>query len=332
MPHERGPVRRLFTGPVSPVTFHRLVMASVTLLVVIIPSGALVRLTGSGLGCPDWPGCHGGVVPPMHGHTVIEYSNRVLSAVVVVVAVITYLMARRVVGGPAPMRRWALVAAIAAVAQAPLGGVTVMLDLHPMAVASHFLLSFVGLTAATLVLLHARDLRHAVRRRVERHRQVVSGIMLALLSAVVVTGVMATASGPHPGDPEVRIRFWNITDAVGLHARVVLIFGLTGLLFLTWLWNHGVGDPAVRPLAILFAPLFLIQIGVGEYQYRHQLPWQVILVHVSIIALLYTTAVALAWLIAHPRMPTDHRADAPARSPQSAGAEPDRQVSSTSRA
>lgn len=328
MPDERRRLRRLITGPVSPVTFHRAVITSVVLLIVIVPSGALVRLTGSGLGCPDWPGCHGSIVPPMQGHTIIEYGNRVLSAIVVVAAIVAYLLARRVAGTHPRLRTWALVAAASATAQAPLGGLTVYLDLHPLAVASHFLLSFVALGAGVATLMRAHDLRHGTVRRFDRGRQTVAGIMLGLLTAVIISGVLVTASGPHPGDPEVKIRFWNLADAVALHARVVLAFVICSVFFLLWLGKNGIGDRAVRPLSLVFAPMLIVQILVGEYQYRNQLPWEIILIHVTIVALLFTTAAAIAWLLGHPRA-SHEDADATARAPQGAAAPPDRQVSRT---
>ncbi len=328
MPAERRLLRRLFTGPVSPVTLHRAVITSVILLIVIVPSGALVRLTGSGLGCPDWPGCHGSIVPPMQGHTIIEYSNRILSAVVVAAAIIAYLLARRVVGTHPRLRMWALVGAASAAAQAPLGGLTVYLDLHPLAVACHFLLSFVALGAGVATLMRARDLRRGTARRFDRRRQTVAGVMLGVLVAVILSGVLVTASGPHPGDPEVKIRFWNLADAVALHARVVLAFVICSVFFLLWLWTNGVGDRAVRPLSLIFAPLLIVQILVGEYQYRNQLPWEIILIHVTIVALLFATAAAIAWLLGHPPSERDDARDE-RPSPQSVAAPRERQVSST---
>lgn len=327
MPAERRRLRRLFTGPVSPVIFLRMAITSVILLVVIVPSGALVRLTGSGLGCPDWPGCHGSIVPPMQGHTVIEYSNRVLSAIVVAAAIITYFLARRVVGTHPRLRMWALIGGVAAAAQAPLGGLTVYLDLHPLAVACHFLLSFVALGAGIVTLMRARDLHRGTARRFDRGRQTVAGVMLGVLVAVILSGVLVTASGPHPGDPEVKIRFWNISDAVALHARVVLAFVICSVFFLLWLGKNGVGDRMVRPLSVIFAPLLILQILIGEYQYRHQLPWEIILIHVTIVALLFATGAAIAWLLGH--VPTSADTDETGTREPQVVPEPDRQVSST---
>jgi len=203
-----GALHRLVRAPISPRAFRRLAIAAMAALMFIVPSGGLVRLTGSGLGCPDWPGCHGGIVPPMQGHTIIEYSNRVASAVVVALSVLAYLGARRVIGSTRTLRRASLTAALASVGQAPLGGLTVVFDLHPVLVACHFLLSFVALTGGVIAVMIARDLVRGIPRTRDRRRGRAAGLMLALLSAVLVSGVLVTASGPHPGDPNVKIRFW----------------------------------------------------------------------------------------------------------------------------
>ncbi len=307
-----GRLSRIIRGPLTPRIFRRFAIAAVAALMFIVPSGGLVRLTGSGLGCPDWPGCHGSIVPPMQGHTIIEYSNRVASAVVVALSILLYLTARRVIGSTRTLRRASLTAALASIGQAPLGGLTVVFDLHPVLVACHFLLSFVALTGGVISLMIARDLVRGTQRRRDPRRATAAGIMLSLLAVVVISGVLVTASGPHPGDPNVKIRFWNLGDAAAVHVRVVIGFVIAGILFTVWLWRQGVEEPFLRRLIMLFAPLLALQIAVGEYQYRNQLPWEVILVHVTIIAILFAVAVGIMWMVARPRVaPATDRAQLP---------------------
>lgn len=285
----------------SPRGFLRLAIVSLIGLIVILPSGGLVRVTGSGLGCPDWPGCHGELVPALSGHAAIEYSNRLLSALIVGISIVTWLFARRVDGAPRSMSRWALLAGGASAGQAPLGGLTVIFDLHPLLVAAHFMLSLVALAGAVVTVVLARD--HVLgrpERSLDRRRAQPAGVMLAALAAVVVTGMLTTSAGPHPGDPQVQQRFWELDSAAALHVRVVIAFVVIGVLFVLWLRRNGAGDPAIRPLATVFGPLLALQIAVGEYQYRNQLPWQVIVVHIAIAGSLVALGIAIAWLVGHP--------------------------------
>ncbi len=284
----------------SPHAFMRIAMASLVGLVVIFPSGALVRLTDSGLGCPDWPGCHGEVVPPLSGHAWIEFSNRILSGIVVLVAVAAWIAAVRMPGAPRRLRRWARVPAVAGLLQGPLGGLTVVFDLHPLLVSSHFLLSIVALAGGTVLALHARDHAQGRTRGVDRGRGRLAAVALTALGAVIVTGVLVTAAGPHSGDPEVIRRLGNLADAVAIHVRVVIAFSVLALALGIWLARRRPRDPLTLRLASVFVPLLALQVAVGEYQYRNRLPWEVVQVHVTIAALLWTCGVAVAWLIARP--------------------------------
>jgi cytochrome c oxidase assembly protein subunit 15 len=299
---------------VSPRAFVRLSVASLVGLLVIIPSGALVRLTDSGLGCPDWPGCHGEVIPPMSGHAWIEYTNRVFSAVVVGLAVLTWLAATRVPGRPKGFARLAALPAIAGVAQGPLGGLTVVFDLHPLLVASHFLLSILALAAGVLVVVAARDLALGRRRETDRRPAALVGVALIGLLGVIVTGVLVTAAGPHSGDPAVVRRLGQLGDAAAVHVRFVIAFVVLCVAVGAMLARRRPLDPATRRLAAVFVPLLGVQIALGEYQYRTRLPWEVILVHVTVAGVLWSGAVALALSIGRPVVAPARR-QAPAPSP-----------------
>lgn len=289
-------------------TYRRWAIAAFVGLVVIVPSGGLVRLTKSGLGCPDWPGCNGAVIPELSGHAAIEYSNRVLSFIVMVVAVITWVVARRLSDGPVALRRWSGAAALAAMAQIPLGGLTVMLDLHPLMVGAHFLLSLVALAPATVAMLIASDHVRGARRRLDIHRARVAGLVLGLLCAVIASGVVVTAAGPHSGDADVHHRFWDLRLAAMIHVRLVIAFVVVGVLAWVWLRRSRIADSTLQRLALVFAPLLATQIALGEYQYRNGLLWQVIIFHVTVAGLLFAVGTAAAWIMGHP--PTAARAAA----------------------
>src|SRR5207244_2237959 len=186
-------------------------------LLVIVPSGAYVRLTASGLGCPDWPLCNGGVLPANASHALIEYSNRILSAAVMVVCVVAWLAARGLPGASRSVRGFAAAIAIASVGQAPLGAVTVLFDLHPLLVASHFLLSMIALAAGTVLALLARDHASGVDRSLDRRHAPLAALAALALGVGIVTGILVTAAGPHSGDAAVIRRFGNLADAAWLH-------------------------------------------------------------------------------------------------------------------
>lgn len=284
----------------TPAGFARLSLVVLALLWVIVPSGAIVRLTASGLGCPDWPLCDGRVVPASAGHAWIEYTNRMLSGVVMVVAVFAWVVARRLPGAPAAVRRWAGTAALCTVGQVPLGAVTVLTGLHPLAVGSHFLLSMVALGCGTLMTLRALDWRAGRERGWDRRRGPLAGAVALSAIAVLVSGVVVTAAGPHSGDDDVTTRFGNLLDAVETHVRIAIGFALLSAVLVAWVAREGGTDRATTRLAALALPLVALQIGIGEYQYRHGLPWQVVVVHVSTAALLWVVVLAACWGIARP--------------------------------
>jgi cytochrome c oxidase assembly protein subunit 15 len=292
--------RRTLATLRTPVAFSRVSLVALAFLWVIVPSGAIVRLTASGLGCPDWPTCNGGVVPASAGHAWIEYTNRLLSAVVGIVAVGTWLIARRAPGAPAAVRRWSAALAVCTVAQVPLGAVTVVSGLHPMAVGAHFLLSMVALVVATLLAVRAFDWRAGRVRGWDRRRGPLAGVVALSAAVVLSTGVVVTAAGPHSGDDDVTRRFGDLLLALQVHVRAAVAFLLLAAVLVAWVWREGIADRATGRLAAAAVPLILLQIGIGEYQYRNGLPWQVVVVHVSMAALLWAVIVAACWGVARP--------------------------------
>jgi cytochrome c oxidase assembly protein subunit 15 len=143
---------------VSPTLFRRLVFAAFVALFLIVVSGATVRLTGSGLGCENWPRCGDTFLPPKDYHALVEFGNRVVGFAVGLTTLVAAAAAFRVPAVP----RWLLWSAVAlpftVLAQGVLGGITVIFELHPLIVMSHFLLSLAALAVAVVVALGARDL------------------------------------------------------------------------------------------------------------------------------------------------------------------------------
>ena len=293
-------LRRTLAALRTPAAFSRLSLVALAALWVIVPSGGIVRLTASGLGCPDWPTCNGGVVPASAGHAWIEYTNRLLSGVVGIVAIATWLVARKAPGAPAALRRWAALLALCTAAQVPLGAITVQSGLHPMAVGSHFLLSMVALLIAALLAVRAFDWRACRERGWDRRRGPLALAVTLAAAAVLCTGVVVTAAGPHSGDDDVTKRFGDLLLALQVHVRAAVGFLLLAAVLVAWVWREGTTDRITARLAAVAVPLILLQIGIGEYQYRNGLPWQVVAVHVSVAALVWPVIVAACWGVARP--------------------------------
>jgi cytochrome c oxidase assembly protein subunit 15 len=291
---------RLLNRLRTPRALAIVALVNLVMLWIIVPSGAVVRLTGSGLGCPDWPLCEGSVVPETSGHAVIEYTNRLLSAVVVAVAIATWVLAQWAPGASRALKRWSLGAAAASAAQAPLGAVTVLSGLHPLAVGSHFLLSMVALACGTLTFVHALDRRSGRTRIWDPRRGPLAAAVLVATATVLTTGVVVTAAGPHPGDSEVVRRWGDLAALATVHVRAAFAFTAVAVVLAAWIWREGGVDRVTARLAVVAVPLIALQIGIGEYQYRNGLPWEVVVVHVSVAGLLWAVMVALCWGIIRP--------------------------------
>jgi cytochrome c oxidase assembly protein subunit 15 len=297
-------LRRGWDRAATPEGFRPWAISVFALLWAIIPSGAAVRLTGSGLGCPQWPQCEDSIVPATGAHAWIEFTNRIFSAAVIAIAVLAWLAARRLPGRPRNLRRPALFAAAATIGQIPLGAVTVKFDLHPFLVGSHFLLSILALAAGALLALRAHDLARGIERGRDHRTGGLAALTALSLGAVIVTGVLVTASGPHSGDRAVIHRIWALNEATYVHVRAVIAFACVAAILVLWTWRAALRgraiDPLARRLGLATVPLVGVQVALGEIQYRTQLPWQVILAHVAVAGLLWASTLVVTWRLARP--------------------------------
>ena len=293
---------------VSPARFRRLAAYSVLALFVVVTTGAVVRLTASGLGCDNWPRCGSTPFPEKGGHAFIEFGNRVIAFGSIVLTLVVWLAARRVAGLPTWLRRLALAVWLGTVAQIPLGGITVIFDLHPLLVMSHFLLALVVLAGAVVVAVEAWSLaagRSAAVGPLWWRRLALVGLPFCL--ALVVTGAVASASGPHSGGEDIRRLGLGIVDTVYVHVRVAAVFGVGFLVFASWLARHRRELPGLSVLAGLLLVLLVGQMVLGEVQYRSHLPWGLVLVHVMLAASVWSTTVALVYAVWRPPVPLGSR-------------------------
>ncbi len=260
----------------------------------IIVTGAVVRLTGSGLGCPTWPQCVEGSYTPTARqeealHKYIEFGNRLLTFVVVIIAIavlVAVLMnARSRKLSAIPQRPAIIILAIipfvGTVAQAVLGGVTVLTGLDPLIVSAHFLLSMVLVTAAVALVARSGDLGdQPVIHLTPKPVRFLTWLLVSVAALVVVLGVITTGSGPHSGDAQSEARFSFDPQTVSwLHADAVFLFiGLLIGLFVSLMLFNSTGS--MRKRTVLLIALTFTQGGIGFIQYFTGLPSALVAVHV----------------------------------------------------
>ena len=279
----------------SPVAFRRLALAATAMLVLIVATGATVRLTGSGLGCPHWPGCQATHVEPKGYHSDVEFSNRVVAFLTVLTTLAFAVGAWRTRG---LARRTAVLATAVfagTLAQAPLGAITVYYHLNPYLVLSHLLLSLAVLGLAAVVLLEATRLVRGAAAPLPGVVRVGGALLLVAIAVLVVTGTLATAAGPHPGSSgtETVRRVGSFDPAVSLHVRAVAAFGILFLALVAWAWRNRAAYPWLLPGCAGLLAILLAQMAIGEVQFRTNLPWWLVLVHVTVAAALFAWTVGL---------------------------------------
>ena len=294
----RGRVRSF-----SPAAFRLAAFVALGSLFVVVVTGAVVRLTASGLGCDNWPRCGDTPFPEKDFHALVEFGNRVVAVGAMLCTLGAALVARRVSGLPRYLRVSAALVAASVLAQIPLGGLTVVFELHPLLVMSHFLLALAAVGLAVVVALGAdRHARVVDPRPVSAwlRRLVLALVPVALV--VVVTGAFATAAGPHSGGAEIE-RLGVLVDSVYVHVRATAAFGIGFLALLAALWQARSVARTELKLALGVLGLLLVQMAVGEIQWRNALPWALVLVHVGLATAVWAGVVAIAArLLARPRI------------------------------
>jgi cytochrome c oxidase assembly protein subunit 15 len=268
---------RLRALELSPAALRRLGEVTVFALWLIVSTGAVVRLTSSGLGCEHWPGCEPGrPFPEKDYHAYIEFGNRLVGGLTIVLTLALALAAWTTSGLPR-WARWLAVGTFAGtLAQAPLGAITVYTHLNPALVIPHLLLSIAVLGAAIVFLVEA------------------------------CSGTVATAAGPHSGGENVA-RLWSLRPALLLHGAAVAVLGCSLTFLIGYLFaRRGTARPYLLATTGL-AVLVLAQMALGDAQYRTHLPWWLVLVHVAVAATVWSWTIALVTLMWRPPSATADR-------------------------
>ena len=294
----------------SPAAVSRVALVNLIVNGLIVVTGGAVRLTASGLGCPGWPKCTPGslvVTSELGWHGEIEYRNRQLTFVLVVVAVATLIAVWR--SSRRDLRPLAVLSLLGIPAQALLGGMTVLTGLNPWLVAAHFLLSMVLVAVATTLWLRSRE--PGVGQPLLRRPFVLLVAGIAVVTAVVLLiGTVVTGSGPHSGDPKAGRTGFDPQLVSQLHADVVfLLVGLTAAMLVAL---YATDSPdRIRRAA---RDLLIVQLSqglVGYVQYFTNLPIVLVLVHMAGAVLITAFTARLIWSVRGPA--SEVPLDSPAR-------------------
>ncbi len=288
---------------ISPERYAQVTAVALGALALIVLTGAGVRLTGSGLGCPDWPKCYGGTAPPLESHAVIEYGNRLLTGFVGIAVIAASVLAffRR-------PYRWHLalfgaLLPLGVIGQAILGALVVKYHLAPGLVMSHFILSMMLLDAAFALAWCSRF--EPWERRPSGDRLGVWAVraLIPLGQLTIAAGTVATASGPHAGAHAGQLvhRFTfegarTLEWVVERHAVIATVYGFAAIGVWFLLRRPGGDRRAVKPLTVVLG-LLALQGAVGGLQWWLKLPTEIVWVHVALatgnwLAMLWTVAVA----------------------------------------
>lgn len=295
-------------GPITPRAFRTVAWWALAAQIGIVVTGAAVRLTGSGLGCSDWPGCsEDRLVPEWSFHGWVEFGNRLLTFVVTATAVAAVIGARR----RAPRRRelsilsWVLVGGV--MAQALIGGVLVLFELDPRLTVLHFVASVVLISAGVL-LVHRSAADGGLQGSSvigldDAHRGDAQGgpaslrlaaLTLGVLVAVVVgTGTVVTGSGPHGGDERAERFGFDLSHVTQVHAAAMWVFVAVLVITAVLVVRAGPAATWLRPNVQLLVALTTGQAVVGYVQYALGVPAGLVALHVFGSAMVWASAVAL---------------------------------------
>ena len=266
------PFRTIF----SPARLKTYAWASLVSQILIVVTGGLVRLTGSGLGCPTWPKCTEESfvsVPEMGIHGFIEFGNRLLTFVLVIIAALTFIVIRRTAKSLRFGLTWpAVVLIVGIIAQALLGGVTVLTGLNSWVVGAHFLVSGVLISIASVLVWRVYSPKHDP---ISYSAVLLAWPIFLIGWVTVVVGVVVTGAGPHAGDADTPRNGFDLETWQHYHSwPAYLMTGLV-LLALVLVWrsvqDRKLANPAVRSLAILLL-VAIVQAVLGVVQANMGVP------------------------------------------------------------
>ena len=326
----RRPVLR-----VSPERYFVVAAVALVALTVIVFTGAAVRVTGSGLGCPNWPQCYknGRLVAELNSHAWIEFGNRMFTGFVALSAIAAGLLAFFRVPFRRDLAILGVLLPVGVVGQAVMGGLTVLYGLAPGWVMGHYLLSMTILVAAGALAWRARPGFGSDEPAADRTTARAVWALFALGAVTIFAGTAATAAGPHAGgegtgDVVHRFTFKGSSTANWLIDRHGVLAAALGVLAVAtwWLARHGGAAPELRTRLTRICLLLAAQGVVGILQFQLDLPAEIVWVHVALATLTWVGIVLAAMQVGAPsRAPAfSPSSDAPASAAPPAAASPSR--------
>ncbi|WP_432922430.1 COX15/CtaA family protein [Microbispora sp. CA-135349] len=301
----RGTLLAFYRSFMSPTgeSMRRWALAAIVVNVGITVTGAAVRVTGSGLGCPTWPRCTPDSFVPARIDThapvnmAIEFGNRLLAFLVLAVAVACVIAAWKLSRGERGrpvLLRLALVQPVGVVVQALWGGVVVRTMLNPVTVSVHFLLSIGMIAAAVVLFARAGEGDAPPERVVHRDIRTLGYVLAAATLTLLLAGMVVTGTGPHSGD-EAASRFgFDIQSVVRLHTDIAYV--VVGLTFALLFALHVTGSPGrARRAALVLLGVELSQGVVGYVQYFLAVPAALVLLHVLGATLVWVCALRVVF-------------------------------------
>ena len=282
---------------VSPAGYIWVTRFALILLCVIVVSGAAVRLTGSGLGCSDWPRCNSEkFIDVSTTHGAIEQINRLFTGLVTVIVIAAVLAARFRV----PYRKdlvmlsWGLIAGV--IGQILLGGIVVLTDLHPLANQGHFILSMVLVANALILHQRAKTDRKLDRLSTLSGLQKLVRLTVVMGSVALVTGTVVTGSGPHAGDEKARRFDVAIITVARIHGISVLV-AIALLLIVAWKMKQQRAQQLFGPLEMVLV-IAILQATVGYVQYFNDIPALLVGIHIFGATMFFLSLVNL-WMVSN---------------------------------
>jgi cytochrome c oxidase assembly protein subunit 15 len=288
---------------ISRERYAQVALVALGALSLIVLTGAGVRLTDSGLGCPDWPKCYGGTTPPLESHAIIEYGNRLITGLVGIAVIAASILAwfRRPFRGH--LAFFGALLPVGVIGQAILGALVVKYHLAPGLVMLHFLLSMMLLDAAFALAWCARYEPWERRRSHDRLGVWAVRALIPLGQLTILAGTIATASGPHAGAHAGQLVHRFHFDGTGTlewvvqrHAVIAAAYGLAAIGVWFLLRRPGGDRRALRPLTAVIG-LLALQGAIGGLQWYLELPTELVWVHIAVatgnwLAMLWTVATA----------------------------------------